>query len=160
MLVNTITSPTLQDSSPTDSHNASFYPMLRVNASPPSLTPSLLPSHTSVTSPTDPSLSLPLNLLSLTPPFPNLPAVLHSRLRSPTTPIHCQRQRAFMFPRSSMSSNPHAHALPSTQTSHPLPLHYLRLSPPLPPQTGALVGILDPAHGTHQTTKTHVRPSG
>jgi hypothetical protein len=72
MLVNTITSP-IRDSSPTDSHNPSFYPML--DASPPSLTssPSIpyLPNHQQRIG-LDPSLSLPLNPLGLVPPYPDL----------------------------------------------------------------------------------------
>jgi len=46
---------------------------------------------------------------------------------------------AFVFTLSSRSSNPHPLNLNANLPSPP-PLHYLRLSPPLPPQTGALAG--------------------
>jgi len=60
----------------------------------------------------------------------------------------------FVFLCSSTSSNPHALALNANTNFPSPPLYYLRLSPPLPPQTGVLVGIPDPAHGTHQMTKS------
>jgi len=82
MLVNTITSPTLQDLSPTDSHNPFFYPML--NASHPL-------SHAISFHPAPPQQTCPYSshstFLALHLPSLIFPAVLHSQLQSPKMPI-------------------------------------------------------------------------
>ena len=153
--------------SPTRTTPPSFYPML--DASPSSPTPSLLSSHSPITNnelayipPTQPSwphTSLPRSSLrsythSQAPP--RCPFIVNNNTNANVAaPAAADPQKTAVVGDSARSCSPALHVI-NPPRPRPQPQH----QPPLPPSltsssttnrsvSGLLVGIPDPAHGSH-----------